>query len=93
MRRRSTLGVLSIVALAAGMAWLQQVPDYNQNSHYALVRALASGTPKVDRTLGEIGELDGAGALQLCRCEQRTTGFAQCARDVCAAGVDVEVGD
>jgi hypothetical protein len=49
--------VLSIVALAAGMAWLQQVPDYNQNSHYALVRALASGTPKVDRTLGEIGEL------------------------------------
>jgi hypothetical protein len=57
MSRRSRLGVLSIVALAAGLAWLQQVPDYNQNSHYALVRALASGTPQVDRTLNEIGEL------------------------------------
>ena len=57
MRRRSTFGVLSIVALATGMAWLQQVPDYNQNSHYALVRALGTGTPRVDRALTEIGEL------------------------------------
>ena len=57
MSRRGRLGVLSIVALAVGLAWLQQVPDYNQNSHYALVRALASGTPQVDRSVNEIGEL------------------------------------
>ena len=39
------------------MAWLQQGGDYNQNSHYVLVRALADGTPEVDAALGEIGEL------------------------------------
>jgi hypothetical protein len=55
--RRSTFSALSVLALAVGLAWLQQGPDYNQNSHYALVRALASGTPQVDRALAEIGEL------------------------------------
>jgi hypothetical protein len=50
-------GALSVVAFALGVAWLQQGPDFNQNSHYALVRALASGTPQIDRALGEIGEL------------------------------------
>jgi hypothetical protein len=55
--RAKTVGVAAVLAAALGCAWLQQGPDYNQNSHYVLVRALASGTPHVDRALGEIGEL------------------------------------
>lgn len=56
-REAGRLGVAAILALALGCSWVQQGPDYNQNSHYALVRALASGTPRVDRTINEIGEL------------------------------------
>lgn len=55
MSRRSSLIAIGLVALAA--AWPQQGPDFNQNSHYALVRALADGTPRIDRTRREVGEL------------------------------------
>ena len=35
-----------------------QVNGYNQNAHYALVRALAVyGTPYIDRTRGQIGDV------------------------------------
>lgn len=34
---------------------MTQGPGWNQNSHYALVRALADGTPKIDRTRHETG--------------------------------------
>lgn len=55
--QRTRVGILAIVAVVSAAAWLQQSADYNQNSHYALVRALADGTPQVDSALGEIGEL------------------------------------
>ena len=38
-------------------AWPFQNPGFNQNSHYALVRALANGTPQIDRTRFEVGDL------------------------------------
>lgn len=49
--------LVGLLALALAYAWPMQVPGYNQNAHYALVRALADGKPYVDRALGEIGEL------------------------------------
>src|SRR5205085_7281461 len=49
---------LAVVALAGAFAWPMQVNGYNQNAHYALVRALALyGTPRIDRTRGQIGEV------------------------------------
>ena len=49
---------LALVALAGAFAWPMQVNGYNQNAHYALVRALALyGTPRIDRTRGQIGEV------------------------------------
>ena len=36
---------------------MQGVGGYPQNAQYALVRALATGTPQVDRTRHEVGEL------------------------------------
>jgi hypothetical protein len=51
------LKVVAIVALAVAYAWPMQVTGWNQNSHWALVRALADGVPYIDETLGEIGDL------------------------------------
>ena len=48
------LALLSVVALYASIV---QGPGHNQNSHYALVKALASGTASIDRTRHEIGGL------------------------------------
>lgn len=39
------------------MAWPLQGAGFNQNSHYALVRALADGTAQIDRTRHEVGDL------------------------------------
>ncbi len=62
MRRASSLralrprwGLLAVAALAAAFAWPAQGPGANQNAHYALVRALADGTPRIDRTRHEVG--------------------------------------
>src|SRR5918999_1237589 len=55
MRRRAW--PLALVALALAFAWPMQVNGWNQNAHYALVRALADGNPWIDRTRHEIGEL------------------------------------
>ena len=41
-----------------------QVNAWNQNAHYALVRALANGTPTIDRSRHEIGDL-GTGDVTL----------------------------
>lgn len=49
--------MLALLALALAFAWPMQVNGWNQNAHYALVRALADGTPWIDRTRHEIGEL------------------------------------
>ena len=55
MRRR--FGLLSLVVLAFAFAWPMQGTGFNQNAHYALVRALADGTPRLDETRGEVGQL------------------------------------
>lgn len=48
--RWKVLAVLSLI-----LAWIvpAQGPNYNQDAHYALVRALADGTPRIDRTMFE----------------------------------------
>jgi hypothetical protein len=56
-QRRLRFTLLALLALAFVYAWPMQVNGYNQNAHYALIRALADGVPYVDRSLGEIGEL------------------------------------
>ena len=42
-------GVLAVLVLVAASAVLLQPFGYNQGSHLALVRALADGTPRIDR--------------------------------------------
>jgi hypothetical protein len=42
------LGVLALLVLVAASAVLLQPFGFNQGSHYALVRALADGTPRID---------------------------------------------
>ena len=54
---RRALGLLAIAAVVAAGAWPMQVTGDNQNSHYALVKALARGMPNIDATLGETGDL------------------------------------
>jgi hypothetical protein len=49
--------LLAALALAAAYAWPMQVTGYSQNAHYALTKALASGVPYIDRTIGEVGDL------------------------------------
>jgi hypothetical protein len=46
--RRRRLGLLAILALAFATALLVQPFGYNQGAHYALVRALADGAPRID---------------------------------------------
>jgi len=46
--RRRRLGLLALPALAFATALLVQPFGYNQGAHYALVRALADGTPRID---------------------------------------------
>jgi hypothetical protein len=53
---RARAGALAILAVAAAYAWPMQGPNGVQNAHYALVRALASGTTHIDRTRFEVGE-------------------------------------
>lgn len=49
-QRRSSTGwlVLALVVFALSAGWLVQKAGCNQTSHYALVRALASGTTQID---------------------------------------------
>jgi hypothetical protein len=54
---RLRLQVVAVVAVAFAYAWPMQVNGWNQNSHWALVRAFADGVPYIDKTIGEIGEL------------------------------------
>jgi hypothetical protein len=49
-----------VVALALAAAYPMQVNGWNQTSHYALVRSLAAGTPTIDKSRGEVGDV-GAG--------------------------------
>jgi hypothetical protein len=52
-RRRA--GLASLVCLALCWGSLAQGFGWNQTSHYALIRALAEGTPTIDRSLQETG--------------------------------------
>ncbi|MDQ5821336.1 MAG: hypothetical protein M3540_07850, partial [Actinomycetota bacterium] len=54
---RRAAGLLALVALTAGFSWVMQGTGFNQNSHYVLVKALAKGTPVIDSSLPEVGEL------------------------------------
>ena len=56
-RRRLGAAAVAVAALAFAFAYPMQVNGYNQNAHYAFVRALADGKPYVDKALGEIGEV------------------------------------
>jgi 4-amino-4-deoxy-L-arabinose transferase-like glycosyltransferase len=57
VRRRLSAAVVALAAVAFTLAYPMQVNGYNQNAHYAFVRALADGKPYVDQALGEIGEV------------------------------------
>ena len=58
------LTVLVFAAAAFAFAYPMQVNAWNQNAHYALVRALADGTPTIDKSRHEIGDL-GTGDVTL----------------------------
>ena len=49
--------LLALLSAVAAAAYFLQGPSENANAHYALVRALAEGTPVVDRTRHEVGDL------------------------------------
>src|SRR5919204_5659126 len=57
MRSRRRLGLLAILSLAFAYASLAQGIGWNQNAHYALVRALAHGTAIVDPYRRETGDV------------------------------------
>jgi hypothetical protein len=61
-KRRWTIVAFAAFAFAA--VYPMQVNGWNQNAHYALVRALAQGTPTIDETRTEIGDL-GTGDVTL----------------------------
>jgi hypothetical protein len=61
-KRRWT--VVAFAAFAVAAVFPMQVNGWNQNAHYALVRALAQGTATIDKTRTEIGDL-GTGDVTL----------------------------
>ena len=61
-KRRWT--IVAFAAFAVAAVFPMQVNGWNQNAHYALVRALAQGTPTIDKTRTEIGDL-GTGDVTL----------------------------
>jgi hypothetical protein len=63
-RLRRPYSLLALLAVAFAAAYPMQVNGFNQNAHYALVRALADGTPRIDKTRYEIGDL-GTNDVQL----------------------------
>jgi hypothetical protein len=57
-RSRRQLGAIAaVLGVAGAYALLLPLPDSNQNSHYALVKALARGTAEIDETRNEVGDL------------------------------------
>jgi hypothetical protein len=55
-KRRRFLAVVPILYLTLGLAGLIQVPGWNERSQYALVRALHSGTERIDRYQADTGD-------------------------------------
>jgi hypothetical protein len=64
MSRRRAWTLVAFAAFAVAAAYPMQVNGWNQNAHYALVRALAQGTATIDETRKEIGDL-GTGDVTL----------------------------
>jgi hypothetical protein len=62
--RRRLILIVAFAAIAFSFAYPVQVNGWNQNAHYALVRALADGTPSIDKSRTEIGDL-GTGDVTL----------------------------
>jgi hypothetical protein len=58
--------LLAVLCLTAACSSLAQGWGANQNAHYALVRALAYGTPTIDRSRFEVGDA-GAGDISAFR--------------------------
>lgn len=48
---------MAVLALAAAMAWPVQDDGWTQSAHYALVRSLADGTPRIDEYVAETGDV------------------------------------
>ena len=48
--------MLAVLSLVVAYAWLHQGGTTNERSHYALIKALASGTPAVDETRFQVGD-------------------------------------
>ena len=48
--------MIVLAAIAISSAWLIQQPGWAASSHFALVRALADGTPHIDRYATETGD-------------------------------------
>ena len=55
--RLRSIAVVAVVALAAAMAWPVRNDGWTQSAHYALVRALADGTPRIDEYVSETGDI------------------------------------
>jgi len=55
-RRPAIILVVAYVALFGAMTWPAQDDGWTQNAHYALVRSLADGTPRIDRYSEETGD-------------------------------------
>jgi hypothetical protein len=73
------VGLGAILSLGLAYAALAQGPGWNQNSHYALVRALAQGTPVIDRTRYETGKWWVTGDISVYRgrtFSNKAPGFA-----------------
>ena len=54
-RTLAGLGLAAIVCVAVAYAVMAQGPGWNQNSHYALIRAVSDHTTVIDRTRYETG--------------------------------------
>jgi len=77
--RRPALGAAAILCLAVAYATLMQGPGWNQNSHYALTRALADGATTIDRTRYETGKWYPTGDISVYRghtYSNKAPGFA-----------------
>jgi len=76
---RPLFGVAAIVCLTVAYVSMTQGPGWNQNSHYALTRALADGTTIIDRTRYETGKWYVTGDISVFRghtYSNKAPGFA-----------------
>jgi hypothetical protein len=56
IKRRRRLIATGVIAVAIAAAWPIQQTGWTQKAHYALVRSLADGTPRIDRYQRETGD-------------------------------------